>query len=155
MAFKAWLSHPESFLGKPKPIKYKNKDGEHILIFTNQQCKIIDGVLKFPKITNLEFKTRLIDVDLREVRIIPKGLYYVCEIVYNKEVIQEEISTSRYIGIDTGERNIVTIANNFGAKPIVVKGSTANSMNQFYNKEKARIQSIYDLTGIRFGSKIR
>ena len=155
MSFKAWLTHPEDFLGKPKPPKYKSKNGEHALIFTNQQCKIVDGILKFPKIVGLEIKTRLTDVDLREVRIIPKGLYYVCEIVYNKEITPKEITTSRYIGIDTGERNIVTIANNFGIKPIVVKGSTANSMNQFYNKEKARIQSIYDKAGIKYGNKLR
>lgn len=155
MSFKAWLAHPEDFLGKPKPPKYKAKNGEHVLVFTNQQCKIKDGILKFPKIVGLALKTRLADVDLREVRIIPNGVNYVCEIVYNKEVFPAEINSTRVIGIDTGERNIVTIANNFGAKPIVVKGSTANSMNQFYNKEKARVQSIYDKLGIKYGGKLR
>ena len=152
-AFKVWLVHPEDFLGKPKPPKYKNKDGEHILVFTNQQCKIKNGILCFPKVVALELKTRLVDVDLREVRIIPNANKYTCEIVYNKTVEDKEINSSRVLGIDLGVRNIVTIANNFGAKPIVVKGNTANSINQFYNKEKARIQSIYDLQGIRTGSK--
>lgn len=153
MASKAFAKSPEKFLGKPKPPKYKNKDGEHILIFTNQQCKIKDGILKFPKVVDLELKTRLKDIDLREVRIIPNANKYTCEIVYNKTVTDNEINSNRVLGIDLGVRNIVTIANNFGAKPIVVKGNTANNMNQFYNKEKARIQSIYDLQGIRTGSK--
>ncbi|MCK9576213.1 MAG: transposase [Clostridia bacterium] len=153
MASKAFAKTPEKFLGKPKPPKYKNKDGEHILIFTNQQCKIKDGILKFPKVVDLELKTRLVDVDLREVRIIPNANKYTCEIVYNKTVVDNEINSGRVLGIDLGVRNIVTIANNFGAKPIVVKGNTANAMNQYYNKVKANLQSKYDLQGIRTGSK--
>lgn len=155
MAIKAYTKTPTKFLGRPKPPKYKNKDGEHILVFTNQQCKLVHGILKFPKVVNLELKTRLTDIDLREVRIIPNGVKYTCEIVYNKTVDDKEINSSRVLGIDLGVRNIVTIANNFGAKPIVVKGNTANSMNQFYNKEKARIQSVYDLAGIKYGNKLR
>lgn len=153
MASKAFAKSPEKFLGKPRPPNYKNKDGEHILIFTNQQCKIKNGILKFPKVVDLELKTRLRDIDIREVRIIPNANKYTCEIVYNKTVTDNEINSNRVLGIDLGVRNIVTIANNFGAKPIVVKGNTANSMNQYYNKIRAELQSKYDLQGIRTGSK--
>lgn len=155
MAIKSYIKTPAKFLGRPRPPKYKNKDGEHILIFTNQQCKIKDGALKFPKVVNLELKTRLEDVDLREVRILPTANKYTCEIVYNKQVTDTKVNSNRVVGIDLGVRNIVTIANNFGAKPIVVKGNTANSMNQFYNKQKARIQSVYDLAGIKYGNRLR
>ena len=89
MAFKAWLVQPEDFLGKPKPPKYKAKNGEHILVFTNQQCKIVDGILKFPKIVGFELKTRLTDVDLREVRIIPKSINYTCCLLYTSDAADE------------------------------------------------------------------
>jgi len=154
-AVKVFSKTPDTFFGRPKPPKDKNKDGEHILVFTNQQCKIVNGILKFPKAANLELKTRLIDVDLREVRIIPNANKYTCEIIYNKTVTNNEINFGRVLGIDLGVRNIVTIANNFGAKPIVVKGNTANAMNQFYNKKKAIIQRVYDLIGIRHGNKLK
>ncbi|MGC8630289.1 MAG: RNA-guided endonuclease TnpB family protein, partial [Thermoplasmata archaeon] len=39
-AMKVWEKHPEEFMRMPKPPKYKNKDGEFILIFSNQQCHI-------------------------------------------------------------------------------------------------------------------
>ncbi|PYB68910.1 transposase, partial [Thermoplasma sp. Kam2015] len=61
-ALKTYKKHPELFSGPPRPPKYKNKDGEFILIFTNQQCSIDNGILKFPKIMDLEVKTRLDDV---------------------------------------------------------------------------------------------
>ena len=155
-AIKAWKKHPNNFYSKPNPPRYKKKNGEHVLVFTNQQCKIKDGILKFPKKVNLEIKTRLLDAtNLREVRIIPKGVGYVAEIVYEKEVEVEKKDESRVVGIDIGVRNLITIVNNIGLKPIVVKGGVAKSINQFYNKEKARVQSIYDLQGIKYGSKIQ
>ena len=83
-ALKAYKKNPELFTGVPKPPKYKNKNGEFMLVFTTQQCHIKDGILKFPKIMNLEVKTRLENVDIREVRIIPEGSGYNVEIVYAK-----------------------------------------------------------------------
>lgn len=142
--------------GEPNIPKYKRKDGEYILIFTNQQCWIENGMVKFPpKRVNFELETRLsIDVDLREVRIIPNGVNYICEIVYNKEIDPSELSSGRIIGIDPGTSNLVTIANNFGQKPIFVKGGVAKGMNHYYNREKTRLQSIYDKTEIKFGNKL-
>jgi putative transposase len=62
--------------------------GEFILVFTNQQVKLKDYILLFPKKAGFNTKTRLPDTtDLREVRIIPRGVGYVVEIVYKKEFI--------------------------------------------------------------------
>jgi len=154
-AIKVWKNNPDKSQRKPKPPKYKKKNGEHILVFTNQQCKIKRGILKFPKKVGLEIKTRLPDeTNLREVRIIPKGVGYICEVVYNKEVDIKETDSSRIIGIDIGVRNLITIVNNIGLKPIVVKGGVAKSINQYYNKRKAELSSVYDMQGIKYGNKM-
>lgn len=156
---KEWKKNHDKFQGKPKPPKYKRKDGEHLLVFTNQQCKIRNGCLHFPKKSGIEpVKTRLDDdINLREVRVVPKGVGYVVEIVYEKEVNPKELDKSRIAGVDLGVRNIVTIANNIGLKPIVAKdGSTGiKSIQQFYNKVKAKLQSIYDRQGIKRSKKLR
>jgi putative transposase len=144
-AMKAWKKHPEEFKEMPKPPKYKNKNGEFLLIFTNQQCKIENGLLKFPKIMELEVKTRLEHVNLREVRIIPQGMGYVIEIVYEKD--EENIKKTkpvRIMGIDIGVRNIVTIGDSISNEGIAVKGGVLKSINQFFNKEYARLRSISD-----------
>ena len=44
-----------------------------MLVFTNQKVKIKEGQLIFPKIAGLKLNTRM-----KEVRIIPKGVSYVC-----------------------------------------------------------------------------
>lgn len=155
-ATKQYSKKPELFLSKPKIPKYKRKDGEFMLIFTNQQCKIKDGYILFPKKFNMQFKTRLEDnTDLREVRIIPKSTEYVLEIVYDKKIENEyNLNKDNIIGIDYGVNNIVTIANNIGLKPIVVKGGIIKSINQFYNKKKSKLQSVYDKQGIKYGTKM-
>ena len=155
---KKWKKYPENFLSKPNPPRYKKKNGEHILFFTNRQCKIKNNILKFPKKVGLQLKTRLPDdTNLREVRIIPKGVGYVCEIVYQKEVEVEKKDDSRIVGIDFGSSNIIAMVNNIGLKPIIVKddGTGIKSINQYANKRKAELSSIYDKQGIKDGNKLR
>ena len=157
-ALKEWKKHPRKFLKKPNPPKYKKKNGEHILIFTNRDCKIKEGVLIFPKKVGLELKTRLTDeTNVREVRMIPKGIGYVAEIVYEKEVDIGEKDQSRIVGIDLGVKNIITMVNNIGLKPIVVQddGTGIKSINQFFHKRKAELSSIYGMHGIKDGDKLR
>lgn len=176
-ANKEYKNNPSKFLGKPKPPKYLNKDGEFILIFSNTKIKIKDGNLiialknkqgKQYNRNELKIKTRFSsNTNLREVRIIPKSNHYVCEIIYEKQSEKEIISRRWYskldknknkniIGIDYGISNIVTIANNIGLPPIVIKddGIGIKSINQYYNKKKASLQSIYDKQGIKFGNKM-
>ena len=144
-ALRAYKKNPELFNGVPKLPKYKHKNGEFMLVFTNQQCSIGDGILKFPKIMNLDVETRLDNVDLREVRLIPLGAGYNVEIVYAKEIDNvSELNPKRILGIDVGVRNIITIGNNISRKGIAVKGGVLKSINQYFNKELARLKSIND-----------
>ena len=153
-ATNAWKEKPEKFNEMPRPPKYKKKDGVFILIFTNQQVKVKGDWLIFPNVVGLRLKTRIKE-RIKEVRIIPKGVGYVVEIVYEKEVDVVERDKSRIAGIDLGVRNLVTIANNIGEAPIVVKGGVVKSINQFFNKEMARLQRIYAKQGIKTSKRMK
>ena len=152
-AMNAWKEKPKNY-EMPRPPKYKRKEGIFMLVFTNQQVKIKEGLLIFPKIVGLKLNTRIKE-GIREVRIIPKGVGYVVEIVYEKEVDVVERDKSRIAGIDLGVRNLVTIANNIGEEPIVVKGRVVKSINQFFNKEMARLQRIYAKQGIKKSKRLK
>jgi len=155
-SIKEYSKNPEKFIGRPKLPGYKDKDGEFMLIFTNQQVRIVNGYLIFPKKLGIKIKTRLgDDTNVREVRIIPRGTGYVCEIVYEKDVETLDLNADNIAGIDFGLRNIVTMANNIGEQPIVIKGGFVKSMNQFYNKTRAEIQSVYDHQGIKDGHRMQ
>ena len=153
-AIKEWKAHPEKFIGRPGLPHYLDKDGEYVLSFTNQQVRIKDGTLKLPKKIGLEVRTRLPDnTKLRGARIVPQGVGYQVEIIYEKETPEPRKSKPKRIaGIDLGVNNLVTIGTNIGGiEPIVVKGGLVKSWNQFYNKEKAKLQSVYDHQGIKDG----
>ncbi|MBN1803209.1 MAG: transposase [Candidatus Lokiarchaeota archaeon] len=152
-ALKEWKARPERFGGRPRPPKYKEKNGEFVVFFTNQQCRIKHGFLRFPKRSGLPpVKTRIKE-GLRKVRIVPKGAYYVLEIVHEREAIDLKMSKERIVGVDLGLNNVVTMANNAGLKPAVVKGGAIKSINQFYNKRRAKYSSLKDKQGLKFETR--
>ena len=148
-AIKVWKKDKSKFKGMPKLPGYKKKDGQHILFFTNQQCCIKNSILKFPKKVNMEVRTRIKNEDLQQVKILPKGYGYICEIVYWKTVTPDELNDKCVLGIDPGLKNIVTLVNNIGKTPIVVKGNIPKSINQYFNKRCAKIFRQFDLQGIK------
>jgi len=72
------------------------------------------------------------------------------EIIYEKTRENLNLDKKRVIGIDLGLINIVTVVNNAGLKPFVVKGGVVKSINQFYNKQLAKYKSIKDKQGYAF-----
>jgi putative transposase len=148
--------NPEKFTGKPNQPGYLEKDGEFLLIFTDQQVWNNDGDIRFPKkvskknpvsLNFLKIKTRLKN-HIKQVKIVPMGIGYMVNLIYIKEVkidnLRLEKSKNRIIGIDLGVNNTIAIADNIGNKPIIIKGGIIKSINQFYNKTRSKIQSIYD-----------
>ena len=100
-AVKEWKKDKSKFKAEPRIPKYKPKNGEALLVFTNQQVKITDGLLFFPKKVGFKVRTRLPDItDIREARIIPKGIGYVVEIVYRKKVSPKLLNKDKIIAID-------------------------------------------------------
>jgi len=144
----------------PKIPGYKKKNGESIIIFTNQQCRIENGYLVFPKKSHKKYakhwcpsiKTRL-NCKIQQVRIIPKGIGYKLEIVYEKEIDDLNLNKNRIGAIDLGVNNIVTFVNNIGKQPFIIKGGVIKSINQGYNKERSRLKSIIDRQKINYDSK--
>jgi len=136
------------FQKRPRIPGYKKKNGESIAIFTNQQCKIKEGYLYFPEKSGLEpIKTRIKE-KLKEVRIIPKGVCYVVEIIYEREKQDLGLNKDNKLSIDLGLNNLITAVNNIGLKPIIIKGGAVKSVNQFYNKQLAYYKSIAKKTNV-------
>jgi len=157
-ALKDWKKNPSKYEERPEPPKFLRKNGRFIIPFQNGQVKIKDGFLHFPKKNcGIEpVKLPVKNLDLREVRIIPRYKKYIVEVVYNKEIEVKAVKSNNIIGIDIGVNNLVTIVNNFGKQPLVINGRVLKSFNRYYNKRSAFLQSIYDTTnGKRVGSKKR
>ncbi|MBR6771147.1 MAG: transposase [Lachnospiraceae bacterium] len=147
-AIKDWSAHQEKYLGRPKLPKYKLKDGKHILILTNQNVKLKDGVLHFPKtfcgftITPQWVKQNNF-VSFQQVRFIPSMKSLVVELVYNMQVPDEPLpDNGRYMSMDIGLDNLATVVNNVGLKPMIINGKGLKSINKYYHKQVAHYREV-------------
>lgn len=141
-AIKDYGKHPEKYLGRPSLPKYKHKvDGRNVVVFTNQQARLKDGEIHFPKATGLPPLKTKVD-NICQVRIVPNATCYVIEVIYKKEVENVLLDDRAYLGIDIGINNFTTCINNIGLNPFIVNGKIIKSINQFYNKKKAQLQSF-------------
>jgi IS605 OrfB family transposase len=152
-----WESCPEKYFQQPRIPKYKPKNGEFQLAFTRNQLDFSNNILKIPLTTFVQVKPRFTSTNsLIGVRIIPRGIGYVLEIIYSKYVPRVSSYPPKHIaGIDIGLTNLITMVNNIGEKPIVIKGGVVKSINHYYNKERARLQSVYARLGIEIGKKMK
>ena len=145
-AMKEYQVNPQAFLGRPRPPKYKPKDGQQLAIFTNQQARIDSNQLLQLQKTQFAVKTRLNKtIKLKEVRIIPRGVGYTIEIVYSKLVPDVEVQRANIGAIDLGIHNLLTYVDNIQSRPIVVKdeGNGIKSIIRYYLKEVKKLQKKY------------
>lgn len=139
---KEWEDDSGKFLGKPKLPGYKPKNGRYPWFIKNNSSYVKDGILYFrlKRLDGVVFPTQA-EGRLICVRFIPRGSCYVMEIVTEVEIPDcEKKPMSRIAGIDLGVNNFATITNNIGVKPIIINGKGLKSINQFYNKNKAKMQ---------------
>ena len=143
-AIKDWKKHPEKYLGMPKLPNYLPKDGRFNWMISNNSCvyDYENGEVYFRLniLKGYHWKSRCLG-RLIQVRFVPKGSYYVMEICYEIEIPDCLSEGNRIVSIDIGVDNLVTMSNNVSESPLIINGKPLKSINQQYNKEKARIQS--------------
>jgi len=81
--------------------------------------------------------------NVKQARIIPRNGYYVGEVIYERKEAPASLHTSLYGGIDIGLNNLAAVTSNkAGFHPRIVNGRPIKSINQWYNKERARLQTL-------------
>jgi len=137
-----YKKNPEKYTGRPNLPGYLSKDGEYNLILTNQNCKLKDNVIYFPKaFSGLTVKTK-VEGSFQQVRILPRNKHVVIEVVYKVEVPETLPDNERCMGIDIGLDNLAAIASNTGINPVIINGKGLKSLNKHYNKRKSHYQEV-------------
>ena len=87
----------------------------------------------------------LLDKKVKEIRIIPKAKarFFEIQYIYEAECSQRNLNTNNALALDLGVNNLVTAVSNTG-KTFIIDGRRLKSINQWFNKENARLQSIKD-----------
>ena len=137
---------------KIKLPKYLAKDGFTTLVIGFVRLK--DDILIVPysnsfrkaheEIT-IKLPSVLKDKKIKEIRIIPKqhSRYFEIQYTYEVEEVQRELNKNNALGIDLGINNLCTCVTNTGTS-FIIDGRKLKSINQYYNKINAKLQSIKD-----------
>jgi len=87
----------------------------------------------------------LMDKHIKEIRIIPKAKarFFEIQYIYEAENVQRNLNTENALALDLGINNLVTAVSSKG-RSFIIDGRRLKSINQWYNKENARLQGIKD-----------
>lgn len=146
---------------------YRKKGGYFNLILSTNAISVKNGYFKLPisreyrkAHPNMEdilipYPDRLNDVELKEVRICPydNGRYFKIQYVYHWYKEEVNVNPANIMAIDLGVENLATCTSNVGT-PFIMDGRKLKSINQYWNKEKARLQSIAMKQGQRTTHRI-
>ena len=146
------LAKNGQYNGKIKLPNYLDKDGFTTLVIGFVRLK--DDMLIVPysnsfKKTHQEVKIKLPPVlkgkNIKEIRIIPKqySRYFEIQYIYEVEEVRRELNKENALGIDLGIDNLCTCVTNSGSS-FIIDGRKLKSINQYYNKINAKLQSIKD-----------
>lgn len=87
----------------------------------------------------------LLDKKIKEIRIIPKfnARFFEIQYTYEAQEQQRNLDKNNALAIDFGINNLAACVTNKG-KSFIIDGKKLKSINQWFNKENARLQSIKD-----------
>ena len=114
------------------------KGNKLILPFSN-------GFKKTHKAVEITIPPILLDKKVKEIRIIPKAKarFFEIQYIYEAECVQRNLNTDNALALDLGINNLVTAVSSNG-RSFIIDGRKLKSINQWFNKENARLQSIKD-----------
>ncbi|MGO5465583.1 RNA-guided endonuclease InsQ/TnpB family protein [Catenibacterium mitsuokai] len=100
---------------------------------------------KIHKAVEITIPPILLDKKVKEIRIIPKAdaRFFEIQYTYEAECIQRNLNTTNALALDLGINNLVTGLSSKG-EIFIIDGRRLKSINQWFNKENARLQSIKD-----------
>jgi len=141
---KKWKTNKEVFKGKPNLPKYLPKNGKFTALF--YETAILKETKKKKGVGLSTLKMRLsvkTTNKIIEIQVVPiKNNKYKINIVYDYKQEKLKVDNNQYCGIDLGINNLMTVTSNKrGCKPLVINGKPLKSINQYYNKTKAKYQS--------------
>ena len=147
-ALKDWNRNPGKYQAKPRIPGYI-REREATAHFTNQVCRLVHaGGRLYLGFANCDQfvclgNESLIPGKLVKVEAKPRYSRYRLCITY-EDALQEPAvpaAPKRILGLDVGVTNFLAGVSNTGAAPFLIKGGWLKSLNQWYNKRRAKLMS--------------
>jgi putative transposase len=175
--------NPGKYKGKPRPPSFQNKPHDN-LIFDYQAFRIqslfiiekgpeiplpnfkpfpVGETIRYEQIVvlekGLEIKVpeQLWNREIKQVEIIPKHRSFHAVFVYEENLADfKQISQSNQVmSIDLGLNNLATCVTNGVVEPFIIDGRKLKSVNAYYNKCKAKMQSKLSERGKKWSRRLQ
>ena len=143
--------------------KYKDKNGYNVVTFTKRtiskqiefdEDKQIYTYTLCKKSYNLKIQSSKSNIKMVKFVYDEENDLIKCFKIYEVEQPELKKDNSRYFSIDPGLNNIVSIYNNIGIRPLLYNGRPIKSINQYYNKTNAKLQSELP-TNVKTSKKLK
>ena len=154
-SIKSYCQDKSKFKSNPKLPKYLHKTkGRANIILTKQAVSKRDwnkGILTLSSYfdTPLSFPLGKLQNmipygHVQEVKVVRVANGYDIRIAY--KVVEPELKSDnqRYLSVDLGLNNLLTVAGNTECKPFIISGKPVKSVNQYFHKVKSGLQSEKD-----------
>ena len=145
---------------------YLAKDDLFVLVLSTNAINIKDGFISIPfsremkkKYPNTDIKIpfpkRLVDKKIKEVRIIPQfnGKFFKIQYCYESNTTDLGLNKDNALSIDVGLENLATCVDTNGVS-FIIDGRKLKSINHYYNKQKAKKQSILDKQNLKYSKSM-
>lgn len=144
-SLKTYNSNRSNFKSNPEIPNYKDSiKGRCLLIYPKDAISSLvfkkTGRIKLSN-SNIYIKTQIKDFKyIKQVRVIPKNKQYQIEVVYELKE-KEYKENNNFAAIDLGLNNLAVVSFNDCKNPFIINGKPLKSINQYFNKKKAKLQS--------------
>lgn len=147
---KSWMKLKKDFEKNPSKYRnhrphlpsYKRGKKQNMVVFTNCDCRVKDdNHIHFVKDIIKPIKTNINKDELKQVRIIPQATCYVVEVVYERKETDLSLDKDNFLSIDLGLNNLCSCISNV-VDSFIINGRVIKSVNQWYNKKKAKLMSF-------------
>ena len=116
------------------------KTGRQVVHYPKQSLSFKkDGFVKLAK-SDIEFQTKIPKNDIQYLKLVPCDNHIKVVIGYYKTKKKSKATQKRIASIDIGQNNLMTVTSNV-FHPLIYNGKPVKSVNQFYNKTRAKEQS--------------
>lgn len=148
-AVRDYAVHPEKYKARPRIPGYKHA-AKMTAAYTSQtavfSCQDGHAYLKFvnhKQPVRIGKESLYADMTYAKTEVKPQYGGYTILVTFKEEIVLPEVpkQSKRILGIDVGVDNLAAVANNFGDMPFLIKGGALKSMNQKFNKQRAKLLS--------------
>ena len=146
---------------------YRKKGGLFNLICPSDCISIKNGMFRVPMSRKFQelygkqdikipFPKRIDPSSVKEVVIVPRqdGRYFKIQYIYEIQEQQLNLNKDNSLAIDLGIDNLATCVQGNGTS-YLLDGRRLKSINHYWNKKKARFQSVASKQGLRTTRRLR